>query len=198
MAWHVNGTYMEACNCDTVCPCVFFSPPTEGDCTVVLGWHIDKGEFGDTTLDGLNVAMLAHSPGNMKDGNWKVALYLDDTADEAQSQALAGIFSGQAGGHLANLGPLIGEVLGARPATIRFDSKSADMKLAVEGLGQAEIAAIEGQGGGIVQLTGHPLAISPGEAATVARSKSTKISDYGLECNVSGKAGLFAPYAYSG
>ena len=104
MTFEITGTYMEACNCETLCPCVFFSPPTEGECTVVLGWHIDRGSFDGTKLDGLNVAMLVHSPGNMKDGGWKVALYLDDKADEAQQQALAGIFSGQAGGHLSNLG----------------------------------------------------------------------------------------------
>ena len=60
--------------------------------------------------------MLAHSPGHMKDGDWKVALYVDERADEKQNQALMGIFSGQAGGHIANLAPLISEVLGARPA----------------------------------------------------------------------------------
>lgn len=85
MTWTVNGTYLEACNCEAACPCVFFSPPTEGNCTVLLGWHIDSGKQGDTVLDGLNVAMLVHSPGHMKDGNWQVALYLDDRADAAQA-----------------------------------------------------------------------------------------------------------------
>lgn len=198
MPWQVSGTYMEACNCETACPCVFFSPPTEGECTVVLGWHIDKGQFDNTDLDGLNVAMLVHSPGHMKDGNWQVALYLDDKADEAQQMALGGIFSGQAGGHLSNLGPLIGKVLGARPAKIQFETGSPNLRLEVEGLGEAKISQIEGQQGGPVQISGHPLAISPGNAATVARSETLKVSDHGLSCNVTGKNGFFAPYSYKG
>lgn len=197
MTFEITGTYMEACNCEALCPCVFFSPPTEGECIAVIGWHIDRGSFDGTELDGLNVAMLVHSPGNMKDGGWQVALYLDDRADEAQQQALAGIFSGQAGGHLANLGPLIGEVLGARPAKITMDASDPTITLDVDGLGTARITRIEGQGGGPVEITGHPLAISPGEAGTVARSDSGRISDHGLSCNLSGKAGLSAPFSYA-
>jgi hypothetical protein len=121
MAWNVQGTYIEACNCEVACPCIFFSPPTEGECKVVVGWHVDKGQHGDTVLDGLNAALIAYAPGNMKDGQWKVALYLDERGDDRQRAALQGIFSGADGGHIANLGPLIGQVLGARPAKITFD-----------------------------------------------------------------------------
>ena len=77
MTWSVEGTYIEACNCEAACPCIFLSPPTEGECSVLVGWHIDKGRHGDAVLDGLNAALIAFAPGNMKDGQWKVALYLD-------------------------------------------------------------------------------------------------------------------------
>jgi len=190
--WNVKGTYIEACNCEAVCPCIFFSPPTDGSCTVVLGWHIDEGLF-----DGMNAALLAHSPGHMKDGDWKVALYVDERADEAQNQALMGIFSGQAGGHLANLGPLISEVLGARPAAISLNASAGNFSLSVDGLGSAEAQAIEGQGGGAVTVAGHPLAISPGETATVARASELKLDDYGFTLDLSGKAAMSAPFSYS-
>jgi hypothetical protein len=196
-SWNVQGTYVESCNCEAVCPCIFFSPPTEGSCTVMIGWHIDQGSFGDTLLDGLNAALLAHSPGHMKDGDWQVALYVDERADEAQSQALMGIFSGQAGGHIANLGPLIGEVLGARPAAINLDASGGDFLLSVEGLGSTEASAIEGQGGGAVTVEGHPLAISPGYAARVARSGRLELEDHGLSLNMVGKAAMSAPFSYS-
>lgn len=195
--WSVKGTYMEACNCEAVCPCIFFSPPTEGDCTVLIGWQIASGTYGDVSLDGLNAAIAAYAPGNMKDGDWKVALYTDERANDAQSEALAGIFSGQAGGHLSALGPLIGEVLGVRPARISFEAADKRFKLEVDGAGSAEIEAIEGQGGGAVQVSGHPLAISPGVPATVARSTGLSISDHGLSCEVSGRNAIFAPFSYA-
>ena len=52
-SWKVKGTYFEACNCAAACPCVFLSAPTEGNCTVILAWHIDQGSFGSASLDGL-------------------------------------------------------------------------------------------------------------------------------------------------
>jgi hypothetical protein len=63
--WKLNGGYFEACNCDAACPCVFLGPPTQGECTVLVAWHIDKGNFGATSLDGLNTVLAAHSPGHM-------------------------------------------------------------------------------------------------------------------------------------
>jgi len=42
MAWQLKGVYFEACNCDVPCPCVFLSAPTAGQCTVLVGWHIES------------------------------------------------------------------------------------------------------------------------------------------------------------
>ena len=110
--WQAKGDYFETCNCQTLCPCIFLSPPTEGNCTVLVGWHIESGKFGDASLDGLNVAAFFYSPGPMPQGNWSAALYLDSRASSEQSDALLKIFSGQAGGVPAALHPLIGK--GAR------------------------------------------------------------------------------------
>lgn len=195
--WTAKGTFIEACNCEVICPCIVHSPPTEGNCKALIGWHVNEGSFDGTDINGLNVALLLHAPGHMMDGNWKVALYTDDRATEPQAEALAGIFSGQAGGHLSALAPLIGEVLGVRPARIRFDGDGKQFSLSVDGVGAADIAAMEGQEGGLVQVTGHPLAISPGEPGTVARSSALKLDDHGISLNVSGKSGLFAPFAYA-
>jgi hypothetical protein len=118
--WKVSGTYFESCNCEAACPCVFLGPPTDGECNALIGWHVDHGSFDDTQLDGLNAALFAHSPGHMLQTKWKVALYVDEKADEKQRDALTKIFSGAAGGHLAALGPLIGEVLGVRATAIDY------------------------------------------------------------------------------
>src|SRR5204863_174572 len=81
--WQLTGDYFENCNCDVVCPCLFSpSPPltatpTQGACEVAFAFHVDQGRFGDVPLDGLNVAMIARSPGPMAQGNMAAALYLD-------------------------------------------------------------------------------------------------------------------------
>jgi hypothetical protein len=161
-----------------------------------LAWHIEDGHHGEVRLDNLNVAMLAYIGGNMKDGNWKVALYLDDRATAEQQQALTGIFSGAEGGHLAALAPLIGEVLGVRPAQINFEGSGKRWKVSVDGLGSTEIEGITGQNDGPVQISGHPLAPVPGVPFTIARSEHLRLSDHGIKCEVSNKNGFYTPFGY--
>ena len=93
-------------------PAFLLGAPTNGECTVLVAWHIDNGHFGATNLDSLNTVLAAYSPGHMLQTKWKVALYMEERASEEQRQALTKIFAGQARGHLANLVPCIGEVLG--------------------------------------------------------------------------------------
>ena len=127
--WHLSGDYFENCNCDVVCPCLISpnapmtSQPTAGACEVAFGFHIDRGRYDATPLDGLNVALIARTPGPMADGNWSVALYLDERANEQQSQALQAIFTGADGGPMASLAPLISTVLGAKAVPINFQKE---------------------------------------------------------------------------
>jgi hypothetical protein len=194
--WKVNGTYFEACNCAVACPCVFLSAPTEGTCTVLLAWHIDKGNFGAVQLSGLNVALLATTPGHMTQTKWKVALYLDDKAGSDQQKALGTIFSGQAGGHLAALGPLIGEVMGVKPVPIEFSSSGKQRSLRIPHIAEANIEALDGQGGALVTIENHPFTAVPGHPAVVSMSKQLKINDYGIALEISGKNGFYSAFAY--
>src|SRR2546422_11098824 len=125
--WQITGDYFENCNCDVVCPCLFSpnapltSKPTAGACEVAFGFHIDRGSYDATTLDGLNVALITRTPGPMAQGNWSVALYLDERTNEQQRQALGAIFSGSAGGPVGAVAPLISTVLGAKTVPITFN-----------------------------------------------------------------------------
>ena len=194
--WNLDGTYMEACNCEATCPCIFLSPPTEGECKAIVSWHIDKGKFEDVKLDNLNVALFVHSPGNMVEGNWKVALYLDDKADPAQQESLAQIFSGQAGGHPSSLGPLINEVLGVKTCSIEYNEEGKKRKIRISDIASAEIEAQKGQADADITVSNHPLAIAPGHSAVVARSKRASYRDHGIELEVSNKNGLYSPFSY--
>jgi hypothetical protein len=194
--WKLSGTYFEACNCDVACPCVFLSAPTSGECTALIGWHIDQGSFGDVVLDGLNVALAVHSPGHMLDVKWKVALYLDDKADQTQNQALTQIFAGQAGGHPARLGAHIGEVLGVKSVGIDYQVNGKRRSIQIADVAEAEIEAIEGQGATEVTVENHPLCIAPGYPAVTAKSKKLSYQDYGLQWQISEKNGFFSPFTY--
>ena len=196
--WKLNGQYLETCNCKPACPCIFLSAPTEGDCTVVVGWHIDKGNYGVTDLSGLNVALAVYSPGEMHVTKWRAALYLDAKASEPQKNALLSIFSGQAGGHPARLGSHIGEVLGVASAPIEYGANGKHRSLKVGQVLNAEIEAISGAGDSEVTVANHPLCIAPGYPATVAKSNSMRYQDHGYSWTLSDRNGLYSPFSYSG
>jgi hypothetical protein len=198
MAWHLRGTYIESCNCAAACPCLFLSDPTEGDCTVLIGWHIDEGHDDVVKLDGLNVAMAVHSPGNMAKVKWNVALYCDSRADAKQEAAVHRIFGGQAGGHPAALASHVGRVVGAAKAPIEFSRQDGTFHLLVSGIADLQIEQMTGQGGGPVQVSGHPLAIAPGFPATQAKSKSLTYADHGMSWKLSGRTAFFSPFEYRG
>jgi len=175
--WNLTGSYFEACNCEVACPCVFRSAPSHGECTVLLAWHIEKGRSGETSLDGLNVALAAHAPGHMMQVKWNVALYLDERANESQRQALTQIFGAQAGGEPAALGPLIGKVLGVRAVRIDYEAEGRRRSLRIPKIAEMEIAALEGQGGREVTLNDVPLTAVPNQTAVVAKSKKLSFHD---------------------
>jgi hypothetical protein len=143
----VEGDYFEACSCKVMCSCIFLAPATEDHCDVFIGWHVRSGRMGDVDLKGLNAALVVRSPKQMTDGGWKLALYIDERADKAQAEALAGIFSGGAGGHLANLGPLVGSVAGVTPAPITFEDSGGKRRLQVGGYLEGEIQELKGGDG---------------------------------------------------
>lgn len=196
--WNVSGSYFEACNCDVACPCVFLSAPTTGECGVLLAWHIDEGKYGDVPLDGLNVAMAAHSPGHMLKVKWEVALYLDERATQAQRDALGTVFGGQAGGEPAALGPLVGKVLGVKAVKIDYEARGKRRNLRIPKVAEMEVEAIEGQGGKEVTLTGVPLTAVPNQTTVVAKSKRLTYRDHGFDWNISEKNGYYSPFAFKG
>jgi hypothetical protein len=144
MAYELEGDYFEACTCRASCPCVMLSPATEDTCDLVLAWHVERGIHEGATLDGLNVVMAVRSPKQMTDGNWTAALYLDERADDAQSAALQAIFTGQSGGHLAGLAPLIGTVAGIQSAPIAFERANGSRTLRVGDVLEAEVEELRG------------------------------------------------------
>ena len=76
-------------------------------------WHIQKGNYGDTNLNNLNVVAMFNSQVTcLQDLNGKAALYMDERATQQQKDLITRIYSGQAGGFFAPATNFIGEMLG--------------------------------------------------------------------------------------
>jgi hypothetical protein len=153
MSFVVEGDYFEVCNCDISCNWVWLGAATNDNCGVLLAWHVTSGSKDGAGLSGLNAVMAAHSPKRMADGGWKAALHLDDRASAEQSEALGAVFSGGAGGYLAGLGPLIGEVAGEQPAAITFEKTGGSLHAEVSGalpVSGDQLVGMDGQGPAVI------------------------------------------------
>lgn len=106
----------------------YFAAPSErgedadnGTCDGVLAYHIDKGKIDGTDVSGLSLGLVAHIPGNILQGNWRIVVFMDDKASPQQQEAILNAWTGKLGGPLADMAKLVGEVIavdiGAPPAT---------------------------------------------------------------------------------
>jgi hypothetical protein len=201
--WHIEGQYMETCNCSYLCPCIstnLTATPTEGDCKAAIAMAIDKGEKEGVQLDGLSFIVLLRSPGAMADGNITVGLIVDERASDQQAEAIGAIATGSAGGPMAALGPLVGQVAGVEKRPIRFE---VDGMRRVVQAGELVDQACEGVAGAVrndepitLQNTCHPV----NERVALAKATKSSFHAFGIDWDDSSGArnGHFAPFAWSG
>jgi hypothetical protein len=123
MSWNLSGRYVETCSCDLMCPCniTFDHGATYDYCRATLCFDIEKGEIEGTDVGGLKFVAIIDSPKVMTEGNWKLGAFVDENASDEQMDKLVKVFTGQVGGPMAMLAPLVGEVLGVERAAIEID-----------------------------------------------------------------------------
>jgi hypothetical protein len=201
--WSLSGEYMESCNCDYLCPCIYTNPQeaaTHDHCIAVMVFRIDEGSFGATKLDGLKFALVIRSGKVMADGNWIFAGVVDESADEAQRTALAAIVGGDAGGTPAVIRQnLVSDFRGVEFKPIEFHMDAFNRSASIPNVLAFEIEGVLSR-----NRSGEPLYIdNSGHPANrrlaLARSKETHVHGFGLDLDMVGKGnnGHFAPFAWT-
>lgn len=145
MSWHIEGEYLENCNCEVLCPCLTSSIQGPADyerCYVPFAIHIREGESEGVSLNDLNVVLVADSPPIMGDGGWRMAWYIDERADEQQRRALDEILSGSKGGPPEFLAGMTGERLGVKYVPIGWESHNGWKRVEVPGIMEFEVEGI--------------------------------------------------------
>lgn len=200
-AWRLSGDYFETCSCDYVCPCVptnLAGRPTQGWCTFAFVFHIDQGRHGQVTLDGLNFAVIGRSPGVMGEGNWSVGLITDARASAEQQQAITAIASGQAGGPMAALAPLIGTFLGVESKPIQYTKDGLKRSVAIAGLLDQAVEGVASAADPkeplFIDNTLHPA----NRRLALARAARSHVHAFGLDWDRAGGGnnGHFAPFSW--
>jgi hypothetical protein len=201
MAWKLEGTYFENCSCEMPCPCtVSFDAGADYDrCQVLLAFDVESGEVDGVDVGGLTAAIVADTPKVMTEGNWRLGLIVDDGASDEQAEKLGAVFSGQMGGPMAALAPLIGEMLGSERMRIDYENDGLQHRVRVGDGIDVEVKDVVPFGvedGTPAQLTNvfHPAA----STLTIAKSQRGKISAFGLEIDNTGRSAFSAPFSWAG
>ena len=201
MAWSLEGTYFENCPCDMVCPCTtsgLTMPADTERCRVVLVFHIDSGEVEGVDVSDLTVAMLADTPQVMAEGEWRVGLFMDEAASQDQADKLGAVFSGQLGGPMELLSPLIGEMLGMEIAPIEYVDEDRRHRVRIGEFVEIEVEDFvppQTPEGEVSKVTGvfHPA----NSTLTMAQATASRVNAFGLAFSNMGKNGHSAPFSWA-
>jgi hypothetical protein len=198
VAFELEGTYVENCNCDVICPCTWSSlsrDATHDRCTVVLVLHIDRGQIDGVDVSGLSVGFIADTPALMSAGGWRVGLVFDGAASADQLDRLRRFMSGEFGGVPAALGPLIGELLGEVVEPIEFRDEDGRHLLRIGDMVDVTVADVITPNLGPVELrnVAHPVTTT----LTVGEGVGSRISLLGIEYSGDGTAGFSAPFSWA-
>ncbi len=198
--WEIRGELVLSCNCDVFCPCVVSlgkSRPTQDVCHTWWGLHVDEGQAGDESLEGLNAAVLMDVPGPLAEGKWSVGLYVDERASERAREALTEILSGKAGGPTGWFSIMIAEFLGVKSVPIRFEAKGRGWHLEIPRIIDGSVEPIEGADGkGATTITNTSYWIAPD--VVVCRGGRSRFRDWGRNWELSGRSAEYARVEWKG
>jgi hypothetical protein len=170
--YQFQGTLLEACNCDVLCPCWIGEDPDNGSCSSVVAYHFDSGTIRGIDVSGLTLADLTFIPGNVLAGNWKMVMFIDERASDEQVQAIVDAFTGKLGGPLADLAQLVGEVIEVVRAPISHEVNEGRGTLRVGGdKVVAEMEPYRGPDGSVTTLHNSIFSTVPGSPAWVGKAE---------------------------
>jgi hypothetical protein len=131
MAYRLEGSLLEVCTCNVLCPCWIGEDPDTGTCDSALAYHFEQGTIDGVDVSRLTLGVMAHIPGNVLKGNFRVIFVVDERATPQQQEAIVNAFTGKLGGPLADYAQLFGEVLGVERAPITFEVEQSQGRLRI-------------------------------------------------------------------
>jgi hypothetical protein len=180
--YELEGSLLEVCTCNVLCPCWIGEDPDGGDCLSVVAYHFDRGMIRGVDVSGLTVASAVHIPGNVLAGNWKQVLYVDEAASEEQYEGIVAMMTGELGGPLGDLAQLVGERVAIERAPIAHKIVDGAGSLKVGDVISADMHPYTGPDGSTTTLQNSIFSTVPGSPAYVgvADHQKVDIPEHGL------------------
>ena len=136
----------------------------------------------------------------MLNGNFRIALYLDQGASDSQTEALVNVYSGKLGGPVAELAKLVGEVVSVERVPIVFDVNEGRGTLTIGDVSHAELEPYRGADGSTTTLSNTIFSTVPG--APVFVGKATRYRSHhealGHNLDLSGHNALQSTFVFDG
>lgn len=175
MGYLLEGKLLEACSCAGPCPCWVGDDPDGGGCDAFLAYHYDRGQINGVDVSGLTLGLVVRIPGNVLHGNWKAAVQVDSRATPEQKEMILGAHTGRFGGPLADLAPLIGEVVDVRDVPIEFHLEKGAGTIRMGDGVAAEMQPYVDAQGRPTKLVDTVFSTIPGSPAYVGKATSHRV-----------------------
>jgi hypothetical protein len=197
--WYAKGLLFENCNCSVICPChvSFKQSATNERCTGYWAIRFSEGAYGDISLAGLCVVVLYDTTQKMYEGNWTEAIYLDESADACQRDALEAILKGRAGGPWEILARFTGTWLETRTVAFHFKDEGNKKSLTVNGLFETRIEGLRGSDSNAPVTLENLYNTIHGPTHTIARGFSRCI-DRGYSLSTEGTHAIYSNFSWNG
>jgi hypothetical protein len=199
MSYQLAGRLLEVCNCRVLCPCWIGEDPDYGTCDTIVAWHFDKGMIGNVDVSGHTVALLAHVPGNILEGNWRAAVYLDDKVSPEQEAAILDVYTGKLGGPVGELVKLVGEVVSVQKVPITFEVEGGSGTIKIGDAGYAELEPYRNASGATTTLADTVFSTVPGAPVFVGKSPAyrAKNAALGIDLDLKGHNALQSTFVFN-
>jgi hypothetical protein len=197
--YQLAGSFYEACDCYSICPCWTGKKPDEGQCTGIFAWDIEQGTIDGVDVAGLRTVSVSHHSGfRGHDARQRVVIFVDERATQRQSGSLVAAFTGTLGGPLQELADLLGELLSVEhaPITLRREGRLTTLNIGrriwVEG------TTYEGPSGRLMTLTDGKLSDVLGSPVEVGESFRFRVglSAHGMDLDLRGRSTTGGRFSY--
>lgn len=196
----LTGTFVEACDCQALCPCWVGQPPDENACTGLFGWLVDEGTIDGRDAAGIKVVSVSYQGGNRADAQQQVAVFVDGPDDKLDDETLdlvARVFSGGAGGPLEGLGGLLGRLVNAPAQGGGPDDAQARVRRSIDvtggGAGEMSVRVTPRDGPPLVDVAARALTGESGVPMQIDESAFSRTLGAPATLGVTGRFNLSVP-----
>jgi hypothetical protein len=196
--YELEGQLLEACSCNTPCPCWIGEDPDGGICKSFLAYHFDRGEIQGIDVSGQTLVKIVYIPGNVLAGNWRAVIYLDENSSPEQRRVLLDVITGELGGPLADLAKLVSENLDVRVAPIEYHVHDAEGTIKIGEILSAEMAPYRSADGKPTKLVDSIFSTIPGSPAYVAKASHHRVNlpEFNFVWEYSGKNAIQGAFRF--